>query len=82
MSGNTIVNSGDAYREAAVAGVGIIQGTYWLVRKDLESGALVEILNDYALEGAPISVLYFTKRHLPRKVRVFLDFIIALTKGP
>ncbi len=81
VSGNTIINSGDAYREAAVAGVGIIQGTYWLVRKDLESGALVEILNDYALEGAPISVLYLAKRHLPRKVRVFLDFIIALTKG-
>jgi DNA-binding transcriptional LysR family regulator len=82
VSGNTIINSGDAYREAAVNGVGIIQGTYWLVRKDLESGALVQILNDYALEGAPISVLYLAKRHLPRKVRVFLDFIIALTKGP
>jgi DNA-binding transcriptional LysR family regulator len=82
VSGNTIINSGDAYREAAVNGVGIIQGTHWLVRKDLESGALVEILNDYALEGAPISVLYLAKRHLPRKVRVFLDFIIALTKLP
>ncbi len=82
VSGNTIINSGDAYREAAVNGVGIIQGTYWLVRKDLESGALVQILNDYALEGAPISVLYLAKRHLPRKVRVFLDFIIALTKTP
>jgi DNA-binding transcriptional LysR family regulator len=82
VSGNTIINSGDAYREAAVNGVGIIQGTHWLVRKDLESGALVEILNEYALEGAPISVLYLAKRHLPRKVRVFLDFIIALTKMP
>src|SRR5882757_6756144 len=82
VSGNTIINSGDAYREAAVSGVGIIQGTFWLVRKDLESGALVEILNEYALEGAPISVLYLAKRHLPRKVRVFLDFIIALTKAP
>lgn len=82
VSGNTVINSGDAYREAGVAGVGIVQGTYWLVRKDLESGALVEILKPYALEGAPISVLYLAKRHLPRKVRVFLDFIIALTKLP
>jgi DNA-binding transcriptional LysR family regulator len=82
VSGNTIINSGDAYREAAVASVGIVQGTYWLMRKDLESGALVEVLNDHALEGAPISVLYLAKKHLPRKVRVFLDFIIALTKLP
>lgn len=82
VSGNTVINSGDAYREAAVAGVGIVQGTYWLMRKDLEKGSLVEILKPYALEGAPISVLYLAKRHLPRKVRVFLDFIIALTKLP
>jgi DNA-binding transcriptional LysR family regulator len=82
VSGNTVINSGDAYREAAVGGVGIVQGTYWLMRKDLESGALVEVLKDYAMEGAPISVLYLAKRHLPRKVRVFLDFIIALTKLP
>jgi DNA-binding transcriptional LysR family regulator len=82
VSGNTVINSGDAYREASVAGLGIVQGTYWLMRKDLESGALVEVLKDYALQGAPISVLYLAKRHLPRKVRVFLDFIIALTKVP
>jgi DNA-binding transcriptional LysR family regulator len=82
ISGNTVINSGDAYREASVAGLGIVQGTYWLMRKDLESGTLVEVLKDYAVQGAPISVLYLAKRHLPRKVRVFLDFIIALTKVP
>ncbi len=82
VSGNTVINSGDAYRESGVAGVGIVQGTHWLMRKDLESGALIAILEDHALEGAPISVLYLAKRHLPRKVRVFLDFIIALTKLP
>jgi DNA-binding transcriptional LysR family regulator len=82
VSGNAIINSGDALREAAVAGVGIMQGTYWLIRKDLESGALVKVLDAYEFEGAPISVLYHAKRNLPRKVRVFLDFIIALTKLP
>lgn len=82
VSGNAVINSGDALRESAVAGLGIMQGTYWLVRKDLESGALKPILSDYAPEGAPISVLYLAKRNLPRKVRVFLDFIIELTKLP
>jgi DNA-binding transcriptional LysR family regulator len=81
VAGNAIINSGDALREAAVAGLGIIQGTYWLVRKDLESGALVKILCDHEIEGAPISILYLAKKHLPRKVRVFLDFIIALTRS-
>jgi DNA-binding transcriptional LysR family regulator len=81
VKGNAIINSGDALREAAVAGLGIIQGTWWLVRKDLERGAVQSILTDYTVEGAPISMLYPANRHLPAKVRVFLDFLVAITKA-
>lgn len=80
VSGNTFIDSGDAVREAAVAGLGIIQGTWWLVRKDLERGAVQSILTDYTVEGAPISVLYPANRHLPKKVRVFVDFLAAITQ--
>lgn len=80
VSGNAIVNSGDALREAAAAGIGIAQGTWWLVRKDLERGAVVSVLPDYALDGAPISVLYPAQRHLPAKVRAFIDFLVAITR--
>ena len=80
VSGNAIVNSGDALREAAVAGIGIGQGTWWLVRKDLERGLVDSILPDYALEGMPISILYPAQRHLPAKVRVFIDFLVAITR--
>ncbi len=75
-----VVNSGDALREAAVAGLGIAQGTWWLMRKDIESGAVVSVLEDYADEGMPISILYTANRHVPRKVRAFLDFLIEITK--
>lgn len=75
-----VINSGDALREAAVAGVGVMQGTWWLMRKDLESGAVVPVLDDYADEGMPISILYSANRHVPRKVRAFLDFLIEITK--
>jgi DNA-binding transcriptional LysR family regulator len=80
VKGNAIINSGDALREAAVAGLGIIQGTWWLVRKDLERGAVQSVLTDYTVEGAPISVLYPANRHLPAKVRAFLDFLVTITK--
>ncbi|HWL80673.1 MAG TPA: LysR family transcriptional regulator [Roseomonas sp.] len=80
VSGNAVVNSGDALREAAVAGIGIGQGTWWLVRKDLERGLVESILPDYALEGMPISILYPAQRHLPAKVRVFIDFLVAITR--
>ena len=80
VHGNSIIDSGDALREAAVAGLGIVQGTWWLFRKDLERGSLQSVLTDYTIEGAPISVLYAANRHLPQKVRVFIDFLIAITK--
>jgi len=80
VQGNSIIDSGDALREAAVAGLGIVQGTWWLFRKDLERGSLQSVLTDYTIEGAPISVLYAANRHLPQKVRVFIDFLIAITK--
>jgi DNA-binding transcriptional LysR family regulator len=81
VSGNAIIQSGDALREAAVAGIGIAQGTHWLLRKDLEIGTVKPLLPAYAPEGAPISVLYPANRFLPAKVRVFIDFLIDITKG-
>jgi len=81
VSGNASFNSGDALREAAVAGLGIAQGTWWMMRKDLETGAVEAMLTNYACDGNPISVLYPSNRHMPRKVRVFIDFIIEITQS-
>jgi DNA-binding transcriptional LysR family regulator len=73
--------SGDALREAVVAGLGISQATWWLVRKDLEAGTVVPVLDDYACAGRPVSVLYPANRHLPRKVRAFIDFLVEITRN-
>jgi len=80
VSGNVLINSGDALREAAVAGLGIAQGTWWLVRKDLETGALRSILTDWIPEGNPVAVLYPPQRHLPAKLRAFIDFLVQITR--
>jgi DNA-binding transcriptional LysR family regulator len=82
VRGRAVINSGDALREAAVAGLGITQGTYWLFRKDIDEGRLVPILSEYGVGGQPISLLYLGKRHLPRKIRVFIDFLVSITKTP
>ena len=80
-TGNAVINSGDALREAAVAGTGIAQGTWWLYRKDLERGDVRAILEPFALEGAPVSVLYPPQRHLPAKLRAFIDFLVQITRS-
>ena len=80
VRGNATINSGDALRETAVAGTGIAQGTWWLYRKDLARGDVRAILKDYELEGAPVSVLYPPQRHLPAKLRAFIDFLAKITR--
>lgn len=80
VSGRVIINSGDALREAAVAGLGLAQGTWWLFRKDLDAGRVIPVLQDHAAPGLPISILYSANRHTPRKVRAFIDFLIEISK--
>jgi DNA-binding transcriptional LysR family regulator len=81
VRGNAVINSGDVVRETAVAGGGIAQGTWWLYRKDLAGGDVRAILRDYEIEGAPVTVLYPPQRHLPAKLRAFIDFLAQITKG-
>lgn len=79
--GNAVINSGDVLRETVVAGSGIAQGTWWLYRKDLARGEVRAILRDYEIEGAPVTVLYPPQRHLPAKLRAFIDFLAMITKN-
>jgi len=81
VRGSAVINSGDVLRETVVAGGGIAQGTWWLYRKDLGRGEVKAILRDYEIEGAPVSVLYPPQRHLPAKLRAFIDFLAQITKS-
>jgi len=71
------INNGEALKQLALDGLGIVLVTDWLVQDALESGALVRLFDDYAIEplGTPVTALYPTRVHLPQKVRVFLDFV-------
>lgn len=71
------INNGEALKQLALDGLGIVLVTDWLVREELESGALVQLFSEYAIEpvGTPITALYPSRTHLPQKVRVFLDFL-------
>jgi DNA-binding transcriptional LysR family regulator len=74
------LHSGDAVLEAAVAGLGYAQSTWWLFRKELQSGKLVTVLDRYAKPGMPVSVLYPAKQYLPRKVSSVISFLDEITK--
>ena len=82
VRGPLVLTGGDAVREAALLGLGIVQSNWWTVHHDLADGSLVEVLKPYAVEGQPISVVYPPTRHVPRKLRVMIDFLVEITRVP
>lgn len=73
--GNYQVNNSEALREAVLAGVGVAQMPLFIVADDIRSGKLTPLLPHYPLPLHAIYAVYPQRRHLPAKVRVFLEFI-------
>jgi DNA-binding transcriptional LysR family regulator len=82
VRGNLTVWSGDALREAAVAGIGIAYSTWWLFRKDLEAGLVVPVLTPFNCDGPPIAVFYPANPYLPARVKSFIEFLVEITQTP
>lgn len=80
VNGPVTIHSGDVLREAAAAGLGIAQSTWWLFRRDFERGTLVRLFEGNEVDGVPISVIYPNKKHLPREVKAVLDFLLEVTR--
>ncbi|MHA7846929.1 LysR family transcriptional regulator [Serratia sp. D1N4] len=75
VNGQLIFNEDRLIKDAAVAGLGITQRFRNAVQPELETGRLVEILQDY-ISDLPGFFIYFpTGRHMPLKLRVFIDFM-------
>ena len=65
MAGALAVNSAEAYQEACLAGMGLIQAPASGLRALLDRGDLVEVLPQYRAEPMPVTLLYPQRRHLP-----------------
>jgi DNA-binding transcriptional LysR family regulator len=48
----------------------------------IDSGRLVELLSDYKTEGHDISVVFPQQKRVAPKLRVFVDFLVALFDPP
>ena len=78
VSGNLRASNGDALREAACAGLGLIYQPTFLVADDLAAGRLVALTFDQPVVELPgIYAVYPNDRTPPAKVRAFIDFIAA-----
>jgi DNA-binding transcriptional LysR family regulator len=74
VSGRFTTTSVEAVRAVALEGAGIAMLARWDVRKHLETGRLVELsLEDASTEQLSIWAITPTRRHVPPRVKVFLD---------
>lgn len=81
IAGNLIINNGDALRAAALRGQGIVVLPTFIVGADLRAGTLRRVLADHALPELGIHAVYPSGRHLPAKVRAFIDFLAGRLGG-
>ena len=70
-----VCNNGDALMAAAISGLGIIYQPSFIVGPALRRGELVELLPDYVDGGFNIYAVYPSRRHLPARVRTFIDHL-------
>jgi DNA-binding transcriptional LysR family regulator len=70
-----IVNNGDALRDAAVAGLGLIHQPTFILADDIRAGRLVPLALDHPLPRGSAHAVYAGGRQPPAKVRLLIDFL-------
>ncbi len=68
-------NDGSVLHEWALAGHGLAWRSLWEVGADIRAGRLVTVLDDYAAPPLAIYAVFPQRRHLPLRVRMFIDLL-------
>jgi DNA-binding transcriptional LysR family regulator len=69
-------------REMVVAGLGCAILTHALSESDVRSGRLVRVLPDWHIPPVPMIATFLERRHLPQRIRVFIDLIVQAIQAP
>ena len=75
VKGNLRLNDDEALTAAVQGGLGVALLPTFLVGRDLQAGRLRAVLSDYVPSERHIDAVWLPNRHLPAKVRAFVDFL-------
>lgn len=73
-------NDGSAVLHWALEGRGVVVRSEWEIAAHVARGALVPLLEDWALPNADIHAIYLERNQLSTKLRTFVDFLQAFLK--
>jgi DNA-binding transcriptional LysR family regulator len=73
--GRFACNDGAVLHDWALAGMGLAWRSLWEVGEDLRWGRLVSVLDEFATPPVGIHAVFPQRRHLPLRVRLFVDLL-------
>jgi len=73
--------NGEFMRDATLAGKGISIIPRFIIYKNLQNGSLIKILPEYKWADLAAYVVYPPTRHLSKRVRAFVDFLVERCQG-
>lgn len=76
VTGTLVSNNGEILVEAACHGLGLVFSPMFLTAANLRCGRLVRVLPDWQFPLA-VSAMFPNARHIPAKVRIFVDFLVS-----
>jgi DNA-binding transcriptional LysR family regulator len=82
IKGKVTSNNGELLRRCALAGMGLLLRTSFVLGDDVASGKLVRLLPNHHLGKLVVSMVYPSRRQMSAKVRSFVDFMIAQFPEP
>jgi DNA-binding transcriptional LysR family regulator len=74
-SGRLDCSDGQVLHDWCVAGLGIAWRSTWEVEQDIAAGRLVSLLDDFAAPPNGIYAVFPSAKHLPLRVRLWIDFL-------
>ncbi len=77
INGTLTCNNGNALKEAAIEGVGVLQLPMFIVDDAIEKGQLVEILSEYKPEPFGLYAVKLSRKFTSAKVNAFIAYLKA-----
>lgn len=81
VSGRLRVTAAEGLRAAVLADMGLAVASDWMFTRELASGAVVRVLEDWALPSIDLWALFPSGRMASAKARGFADFMAAALRG-
>jgi len=75
-------SDGQVLHAWCLEGLGLAWRSWWEVEADLRAGRLVSVLDDYAAPPNGIYAVFAQRKHLPLRLRLWIDFLKAAYGDP